>query len=128
MATADTAERYYGEGARKVSLRALAATLGVGKSLPDLCRLLPIPVLGALLIYIGVQHALLARDILDSSRESAVVAAIGVATLVTGNLAVAFGGGILLNGIVARLPGRSVSRSAEQDMSPREEGLRDGAA
>jgi MFS superfamily sulfate permease-like transporter len=165
VATADTTERYYGKGARKVTLRALAATLGVGnlfagliggmpvchgsggvtahyrfgartggasvfvggvfvllallfgKSLPDLCRLLPIPVLGALLIYIGVQHARLVRDVLDSAHESAIVAAIGLVTLATGNLAIAFAGGFLLNAIIDRLLGRSVSRKAAQGMS-----------
>jgi MFS superfamily sulfate permease-like transporter len=78
-----------------------------GKSLPDLCRLLPIPVLGALLIYIGVQHVRLVRDVLDSAHESAVVAAIGLVTLVTGNLAIAFGSGILLNAVIVRLRWRS---------------------
>jgi len=150
-ATTDTAGRYYGEGARKVTPRALAATLGLGnlfagliggmpmchgsggvtahyrfgartggasvfiggvfvllallfgKSLPDLCRLLPMPVLGALLIHIGVQHARLVRDVLDSAHESAVVAAIGLVTLATGNLAIAFGAGILMDAIIARL-------------------------
>jgi sulfate permease, SulP family len=164
-ATADTAVRYYGKGARKVSLRALAATLGVGnlfagliggmpmchgsggvtahyrfgartgaasvfiggvfillallfgKSLPDLCRLLPIPVLGALLIYIGIQHARLVRDVLDSAHESAIVAGIGLVTVATGNLAIAFAGGILLNGIIVRLRWRSASQKAEQGIS-----------
>jgi MFS superfamily sulfate permease-like transporter len=174
VATADTADRYYGEGARKVTPRALAATLGIGnlfagliggmpvchgsggvtahyrfgartgaasvfiggmfvllallfgKSLPDLCRLLPIPVLGALLIHIGVQHARLVRDVLDSAHESAVVAAIGLVTLATGNLAIAFGGGILLNAIIARLLWRSASRKAAQGMSEMGGGLRNG--
>jgi MFS superfamily sulfate permease-like transporter len=88
-----------------------------GKSLPDLCRLLPIPVLGALLIYIGVQHARLVRDVVDSAHESAVVAAIGLVTLATGNLAIAFGGGILLNAIIVRLPWRGASRKTAQGVS-----------
>lgn len=173
-ATVDTADRYYGEGARKVTPRALAATLGIGnlfagliggmpvchgsggvtahyrfgartgaasvfigglfvllaflfgKSLPDLCRLLPIPVLGALLIHIGVQHARLVRDVLDSAHESAVVAAIGLVTLATGNLAIAFGGGILLNAIIARLLRRSAFRKTAQGISPIGGSLRDG--
>ena len=88
-----------------------------GKSLPVLCRLLPIPVLGALLVYIGIQHARLVRDVLDSAQESAVVAAIGLVTLATGNLAIAFGGGILLNAIIGRLLWRSASRKAAQGVS-----------
>lgn len=164
-ATADTAARYYGKGALKVSPRALAATLGIGnlfagliggmpmchgsggvtshyrfgartggasvfiggvfvllallfgKSLPELCRLLPIPVLGALLIYIGIQHARLVRDVLDSVHESAIVAGIGLLTLTTGNLAIAFGGGILLNAIIVRLLWRSASRKVAQGVS-----------
>lgn len=174
MATADTADRYYGKAARKVSLRALAATLGAGnlfagliggmpvchgsggvtahyrfgartgaasvfiggafvllallfgRSLPDLCRLLPIPVLGALLIYIGGQHARLVRDVLDSPHESAIVAGIGLVTLVTGNLAIGFISGIALSAAIARMahkasgkPGHgTVSLVSEEPESP----------
>ncbi|MDO8739447.1 putative sulfate/molybdate transporter [Candidatus Deferrimicrobium sp.] len=161
-ATTDTARKYYGRDAFRVTHRNLAASLGIGnllssliggmpvchgsggitahywfgartggasvfsggvfvllallfgKSLPDLCRLLPIPVLGALLIYIGVQHARLVRDVLGSAHESAVVAGIGLVTLATGNLAIAFGGGILMNAIIARLLWRSTFRKAAQ--------------
>lgn len=165
VATADTADRYYGKGAQKVTLRALAATLGAGnliagliggmpmchgsggvtahyrfgartgmasvfigavfvllallfgKSVPQLCRLLPMSVLGALLIYIGIQHARLVRDVLDSLHESVIIAGIGLTTLATGNLAVAFGGGILLNAVIVGLLRRSCSRNAAQGVS-----------
>lgn len=143
-ATAQAARSYFGEDARRVTHRALAASLGIGnlaaglvggmpmchgsggltahyrfgartgasnifigglfilaalflgKSLPAICRLLPTPVLGALLVYVGVQHARLARDVLGCKREGAIAGAIGLATLLMGNLAVAFAGGVAL--------------------------------
>jgi hypothetical protein len=85
--------------------------------MPELCRLLPLRVLGALLIYIGVQHARLVRDVLDSAHDSAIVAGIGLLTLATGNLAIAFGGGILLNAIIVRLLWRNGSRKAAKGVS-----------
>ena len=71
----------------------------------------------AVLIYIGIQHARQVRDVPDSMHESVIVAGIGLATLATGNLAVAFGGGIPLNAIIAKRFRKNPSRSTAQGIS-----------
>ena len=73
-----------------------------GRSVANVSRLLPSSVLGALLIYVGIQHARLVRDILGSPREIAVALSIGLVTLVTGNLAVSFAAGIVLEGAIGQ--------------------------
>jgi len=151
VAAADTARCYYGEGAGRVTLRGLAASLGIanlfsawiggmpmchgsggitahyrfgartgganlfigglfvflallfGKSIASLFALLPAPVLGVLLAYVGLEHARLVRDIVAFPRELAIAVAIGLLTLITGNLAVAFAWGIALNAAGRRL-------------------------
>lgn len=151
VATADTSRLYFGEAARRVTLRGLAASLGIanlfagliggmpmchgsggvtahyrfgartgganlfigglfvalalffGKSIAFLFGLLTPPVLGILLVYVGLEHARLVRDIVAFPRELAVAAAIGLLTLATGNLAVAFAAGIALNAAGRRL-------------------------
>lgn len=151
VATADTAGSYYREGARRVTVRSLAASLGIanlfsawiggmpmchgsggvtahyrfgartgggnlfigglfvglallfGKSIASLFGLLPPPVLGILLVYVGVEHARLVRDIVPFPGETAIAAVIGLITLFTGNLAVAFAAGIALNMAAERM-------------------------
>ena len=145
VATADTAACYYGEEARRVTIRGLSASLGIanlfaawaggmpmchgsggvtahyrfgartgganlvigglfvtmallfGRSLASLFAVLPSPVLGILLAYVGVEHARLLRDILRIPGEVAVAVLIGCLTLVTGNLAIACAAGMVLN-------------------------------
>ncbi|MBC7227777.1 MAG: sulfate permease [Thermoflexales bacterium] len=65
-----------------------------GNALPFLA-LVPYPVLGALLAFVGVQHAWLARD-LRGWEEAAVALLTAGVGFATGNLALGFGGGILL--------------------------------
>lgn len=151
VAAEDTARCYYGEGAGRVTLRGLAASLGIanlfsawiggmpmchgsggitahyrfgartgganlfigglfvvlsllfGKSIASLFGLLPSSVLGVLLAYVGLEHARLVRDIVSFPRELAIAAIIGLLTLITGNLAVAFAAGIALNAAGRRL-------------------------
>ena len=68
------------------------ALLVDGRVIPILA-LIPYPVLGALLAFVGVQHGLLARRI-HGWEEIFVVLTIGVVGFVTGNLALGFGVGI----------------------------------
>ncbi len=81
---------------------------------PDL---LPPPVLGALLVYVGVQHARLARDIAGLPRDLAVAIGIALVTLATGNLAAAFAAGLVLERAIRRFlpelapPGRPAGAS-----------------
>lgn len=145
VATSDAAGCYFGEEARRVTVRGISSSLGIanlfsawiggmpmchgsggvtahyrfgartgganlfigglflvlallcGKSIASLFGLLPPPVLGILLAYIGVEHVRLVRDILPLPGEMAIAALIGFLTLITGNLAIAFAAGILLN-------------------------------
>lgn len=162
VATADAATCYYGEGARRVTVRSLAASLGIanlfsafiggmpmchgsggvtahyrfgartgganlfigglfivlallfGESIASLFGLLPPPVLGTLLVYVGLEHARLVRDILPCPDEMAIAAVIGLLTLVTGNLAVAFTAGIALNIAGRRLLRIPANRSSKE--------------
>ncbi|MBI5575218.1 MAG: sulfate permease [Deltaproteobacteria bacterium] len=164
-ATAETSRRYFGEDARRVTIRSLAASLGganllagliggmpvchgsggltahyrfgarggganlfigglfialallFGRSIPDLFGLLPLSILGVLLIYVGFEHALLIADVLEDSRELAVTASIGLITLVTGNLAIAFMVGIALNEIGGKLFRKDVCRKTAWEKS-----------
>lgn len=85
-----------------------------GRSVADASRLLPTSVLGALLVYVGVQHARLVRDIIGSPRECSVALCIGLVTLATGNLAVSFAAGIALEGVIGRFfPEATVSGEAQ---------------
>jgi len=83
----------------------VAAALLFGKQLPALCRLVPLPVLGAMLVYVGIQHARLARDLLAEGRGAAVAGVMGLVAALTGNLAWAFGFGTLLMALLRRRAG-----------------------
>ncbi len=73
----------------------LLSALFLGGSISSLAGMFPLSVLGALLIHIGVRHAALIRDVLECGREFAIAAGVGLVTLFTGNLAIAFAVGIL---------------------------------
>ncbi len=92
----------------------VVVALFFGRSVADASRLLPPAVLGALLVYVGVQHARLARDIAGSPREVAVAAGIALVTLATGNLAAAFAAGIALDRAIRRfLPEKAAREERE---------------
>lgn len=145
VSTSDAARKYYGEGAKRAAIPALAISMGVaniisalfhglpmchgsggvtahyrfgartgaasviiGASLILLAVFLkgrsvgviesfPLPVLGAMLIYVGVLHACLIMDLRASAREFLVAASIGVFSIITGNLAAGIVSGIILN-------------------------------
>lgn len=86
-----------------IGLLFLLLALVFGKSVADLCRLLPAPVLGAMLLYVGFQHARLVRDVLHVPREAVVAASVGLVTLFTGNLAAGFLFGFGLDRMNGRL-------------------------
>ena len=67
-----------------------------GNSITGLVGLISPAVLGVLLLYVGIAHARLLRDVVAFPGEFAVALAIGAVTLATGNLAIAFGLGLLL--------------------------------
>ncbi len=81
----------------------ILVALFFGRSVAEGSRLLPPSVLGTLLVYVGIQHARLLRDIAGSPRELAVALWIGAVTLATGNLAVSFAAGIVLERALRRV-------------------------
>ena len=85
-----------------------------GRSVAAMSRLLPSSVLGALLVYVGIQHARLVRDIVGFPREIAVALCIGLVTIATGNLAAAFAAGIVLEGGIGRFLPEAAVRSGAQ--------------
>ncbi len=130
VAARDTAKGYYGDGARRVTGKAIATGLGVaniaaglaggvplchgsggftahhrfgartggasiligavllvlafacGPSVAALCGLIPAPVLGTLLVSVGISHALLARDV-SGTFDRIVVIVMGTTSLCT---------------------------------------------
>jgi MFS superfamily sulfate permease-like transporter len=74
----------------------LALGLLGGSGLLSLLQLIPFPALGVLLIYVGAQHMLLAKD-LRGVRDWAVALLVAALAWLTQNLAVGFLGGLSLN-------------------------------
>jgi SulP family sulfate permease len=84
-------------GAAPLIMGALCLALALfvdGNALPILA-LIPYPVLGTLLAFVGVQHGLLVRD-LRGWEEAGVALTTAFLGFATNNLALGFGGGILL--------------------------------
>ena len=73
-----------------------------GAALVPLARLIPYAVLGVLLVYVGVQHLLLARDVRGAA-DWTVVAAIAIAAVATQNLAIGFAVGLGVRLVMAVL-------------------------
>ncbi|MFQ6019352.1 MAG: putative sulfate/molybdate transporter [Dehalococcoidia bacterium] len=73
----------------------LVLALVFGASAVQLFGLIPLPALGVLLTAVGVQHALFARDT-RPGLEWMVVGLIAAVSLITSNLAIGFGSGIVL--------------------------------
>lgn len=90
----------------------LVLALFVDGNVVPILSLIPYPVLGALLVVVGVQHGMLARD-LRSWSEWGIVIGVAVVGYVTQNLAIGFGLGILVEqarrGFLLLRPGRSMA-------------------
>jgi len=67
----------------------LVLALGVGASLPALLTLLAPGALAGMLLFVGIQHALLAAT-LERADDRLVAATVGVVTLLSGNLGLGF--------------------------------------
>jgi SulP family sulfate permease len=89
---------HYKLGARTAAATAsvgalyLALALVFGASLPAVVQLLLPGVLAGMLLYVAIQHGLLASQ-LDSAVDRVIAAGVGVVTLLSGNLAIGFGAG-----------------------------------
>lgn len=110
---------HYRFGARtagaNIMIGSLFALLAIvpGRSLSDLARLLPAPVLGVLLVYVGIEHARLLQDVARIPREMGVALAIGIVTFLSGNLSIAIAAGILVQTLLGGIP-----RTKTADASP----------
>ena len=104
-------------GARTAGATVLAGVLYLGlaillgSSLPALVQVLAPGALAGMLLYVAVQHALLAAD-LPELADRVVAAAVGMVSLLSGNLGVGFAAGVAMLAVRAlpvRLPGLRVS-------------------
>lgn len=81
----------YATAAAGVLFLALGVTLG--DSLPILLQLLAPGALAGMLLFVAIQHAMLAAR-LERLDERVIVAGVGLVTLLSGNLAIGFGAGV----------------------------------
>ena len=77
----------------------IAVALLFAQMSPSILREIPLPVFGTALIFVGVFHALLARD-MRKKRDVALVVAMGLVTLLYRNLTLALGAGLLLREVL----------------------------
>jgi MFS superfamily sulfate permease-like transporter len=88
-------------GARTAAATASAGVLYLGlailfgESLPGILQLLLPGALAGMLLYVAIQHAILAGT-LEQPADRAIAAGVGVVTLLSGNLAVGFGAGVAI--------------------------------
>ena len=75
-------------GAMGVIIGSCFVVIGVlfGKSAPDLFVLLPPSILGIMLVFIGIEHGMLIKDVIGSSRELIITLVIGTIAGITGNI------------------------------------------
>ena len=88
----------------------LALALAVGDSLPALLLVLMPGALAGMLLFVAIQHALLAAS-LDRLGDRLITAGVAAVTLASGNLAVGFAAGAAALGIRAALGARRRSRA-----------------
>jgi sulfate permease, SulP family len=110
---------HYKLGARTaaatLSAGVIFAALGLtlGDSLPALLQVLAPGALAGMLLFVAIQHALLAAS-LERASERLIAAGVGAVTVATGNLAIGFGAGALV--LVVRSAWRR--RTGEPATSP----------
>ncbi|MBI4296603.1 MAG: sulfate permease [Chloroflexi bacterium] len=95
----------------------LMAGLLFGAAVLPFFSLIPLAVLGALLIIVGIYHALLVRA-LTAKRDLAVAGMVAAVALLTGNLAYGFAAGILSYHLISRLPQKGLSSCRVRDLPP----------
>jgi len=90
---------HYRLGARRAAATVAAGVLflvlgiALGDSLPILLQLLAPGALAGMLLFVAIQHAMLAAR-LERLDERVIVAGVGLVTLFSGNLAIGFGAGV----------------------------------
>ncbi len=109
---------HYRLGARHAiataSAGALLLVLGVafGDSLPTLLRVIAPSALAGMLLFVAIEHALLAAS-LEHWRDRAIATGVGLVTLLSGNLAIGFAAGVLA--LLARSAFRRLTDPAPPD-------------
>jgi hypothetical protein len=94
------ATAHYKLGARSASATLAAGSLfcalaiGLGSSLPTLLTVIAPGALGGMLLFVAIQHGLLAAS-LERLDERLIAAGVGLVTLVSGNLAIGFAAGAM---------------------------------
>jgi len=82
-----------------------------GRAAVVLLRLIPVAVLGVFLVYVGVQHGALVRDVVKNRSSILIAASVGIVSLLVTNLTLGFLVGFAVQGaltLVARLARREV--------------------
>ena len=110
---------HYKLGARRAATASvgalyLALALVFGASLPAVLQLLLPGALAGMLLYVAIQHGVLAAQ-LDSALDRVIAAGVGVVTLLSGNLAIGFGAGaavVLVRWALERLRGGAPAPAA----------------
>ena len=84
-------------GGANLMMGAICLTLAVffSKTILPILSLIPYPILGVMLSFVGIQQSLLIRD-LDAKEDFLVAAFIAVVTMLTSNLAIGFGLGLVI--------------------------------
>ena len=111
---------HYRLGARRALATASAGALlvalgiGFGDSLPALLQLIAPGALAGMLLFVAIEHGLLAAS-LDRIADRTLAAAVGLVTVISGNLAIGFGFGVLVlltRTALVRIAGTPSGRSA----------------
>ena len=84
------------ETAAGIDRRALLGGAAVG-----VLKVIPTPVLGVFLVYVGIQHAAFVRDILRQKASVAIAIVTGLVALATTNLTFGFLAGFILQACFA---------------------------
>jgi hypothetical protein len=93
----------------------VALGLLFGSSLPVVLQVLAPGALAGMLLFVAIEHGLLAAQ-LEGFDDRVIAAAIGLVTLLSGNLAVGVGVGVAVlvaRAAARRIPGRGTLRGAE---------------
>jgi SulP family sulfate permease len=94
---------HYKMGARTWLATAMAGTILIvlaitfGSSLPGILQVLPPGALAGMLLYVAIQHGILAAR-LQGAGDLSVAATVGVVTIIAGSLAIGFAAGVVLLG------------------------------
>jgi len=116
-----TAHYKFGARTQKSSyvIGAVCLLLAVfGRGAVGLLNLIPTAILGVFLVYVGVQHGALIRDIVRRRQALVIAGVVGAVSLVLTNLTYGFVAGFLLEGVFTLERKAAVKRAAESQQAP----------